>query len=247
MERPWAHTQPVHTPPFSFPLYRPTSTPVFHWLPSRPQSNENLLPPPCTLFFFFSSCCSKPQILIFFVLGTGGDQVYCDFYRVSVVNNRCIIALADGCNWGKRPRRAAEVATKAVVNYLSTDEFFEDTWIVKSRLLEAFKLGIITDLPLRSRMRELAPSSATHPYSSIQVPSSPFFFDFCCKERTFFPFAHSWDQTPSYQSSSAEPISDLWFFFFELNTLWYNTMRVVRVWVLLTDAGCLLSITNMDL
>lgn len=73
--------------------------------------------------------------------GTGGDQVYCDFYRVSVVNNRCIIALADGCNWGKRPRRAAEVATKAVVNYLSTDEFFEDTWIVKSRLLEAFKLA----------------------------------------------------------------------------------------------------------
>lgn len=47
-----------------------------------------------------------------------GDPI-CDRYFVKLFENRMIGALADGCNWGERTRRAAKKACKAFTLYLN--------------------------------------------------------------------------------------------------------------------------------
>lgn len=42
----------------------------------------------------------------------------CDVFNVKLYENRGIIALADGCSWGHRPREAALKASAAFMNYV---------------------------------------------------------------------------------------------------------------------------------
>lgn len=46
-----------------------------------------------------------------------GDPI-CDSFCISLHTARCIIAVADGCNWGERPRRAAQRAAQAFATFV---------------------------------------------------------------------------------------------------------------------------------
>jgi hypothetical protein len=50
-----------------------------------------------------------------------GYQVICDWFKVRLLPrvDRVIVAIADGCNWGMRPREAAQRACHAFVEFLS--------------------------------------------------------------------------------------------------------------------------------
>lgn len=45
-----------------------------------------------------------------------GAAYLCDAFRVRKAGNRLIFVLCDGCNWGARPREAAQVAAKVITN-----------------------------------------------------------------------------------------------------------------------------------
>lgn len=47
-----------------------------------------------------------------------GDPI-CDRYFVKLYENRIIAALADGCNWGERPRQAAKKACKSFTMHMN--------------------------------------------------------------------------------------------------------------------------------
>lgn len=49
-----------------------------------------------------------------------GDPI-CDRYGVRIYENRGIFVIADGCNWGERPKLAAQYATNSVLDYLSSN------------------------------------------------------------------------------------------------------------------------------
>lgn len=42
----------------------------------------------------------------------------CDQFFVRLLGNRTVFALADGCNWGPRPREAAMRATASIIDQL---------------------------------------------------------------------------------------------------------------------------------
>jgi len=44
--------------------------------------------------------------------------VVCDQYLIKILGNRIVFALADGCNWGARPREAALRATESIIDQL---------------------------------------------------------------------------------------------------------------------------------
>jgi hypothetical protein len=46
-----------------------------------------------------------------------GDPI-CDAFRVKLYDTRVLVALADGCNWGTRPRDAARAASAAFIEYM---------------------------------------------------------------------------------------------------------------------------------
>ena len=46
-----------------------------------------------------------------------GDPI-CDMFRVKLYDSRVLVALADGCNWGTRPRDAARAASSAFIEYM---------------------------------------------------------------------------------------------------------------------------------
>lgn len=46
-----------------------------------------------------------------------GDPI-CDRFFVQMIRDRAIILVADGCNWGEKPRKAAEKASNNFVQYL---------------------------------------------------------------------------------------------------------------------------------
>jgi len=48
-----------------------------------------------------------------------GDPV-CDRYHIEVFSHGIIMSIADGCNWGSRPRNAAIKATEGFINYFKT-------------------------------------------------------------------------------------------------------------------------------
>jgi hypothetical protein len=67
-----------------------------------------------------------------------GDPI-CDRFAVSLFQNRSILCIADGCNWGPRPRDAATNATNAFIHYVKSHH--HDTLDVKEfgpLLLRAF-------------------------------------------------------------------------------------------------------------
>lgn len=64
-------------------------------------------------------------IIYLFYLGTGGDNVWCDHFQVQVINQCALIAIADGCNWGSRPKKAAETACKLTQEHITKEI---DSW-----------------------------------------------------------------------------------------------------------------------
>eukprot|EP01128_Nolandella_sp_AFSM9_P000306 TRINITY_DN10475_c0_g1_i1.p1 TRINITY_DN10475_c0_g1~~TRINITY_DN10475_c0_g1_i1.p1 ORF type:complete len:1344 (+),score=264.20 TRINITY_DN10475_c0_g1_i1:27-4034(+) len=72
---------------------------------------------------------------------SGGWRVICDTFRVKAIGNRTLFALADGCNWGPRPRAASEAAGLAVMEYLSTPHVqlgVHDSLHIRHHLLYSF-------------------------------------------------------------------------------------------------------------
>ena len=58
-----------------------------------------------------------------------GDPI-CDRYLVKLYEDQILIALADGCNWGKMPKKAAKRATKRLMETI--DEFHDDITNVRN-------------------------------------------------------------------------------------------------------------------
>jgi len=46
-----------------------------------------------------------------------GDPI-CDSYRMQIHNNAVFFCLADGCNWGERPRQASNRSKDAFIGFL---------------------------------------------------------------------------------------------------------------------------------
>lgn len=57
--------------------------------------------------------------------GTGGDNVWCDYFQVQVINQCALIAIADGCNWGAKPKKAAETACRLTQEHIAKEI---DSW-----------------------------------------------------------------------------------------------------------------------
>eukprot|EP01101_Sappina_pedata_P006045 TRINITY_DN290_c2_g1_i1.p1 TRINITY_DN290_c2_g1~~TRINITY_DN290_c2_g1_i1.p1 ORF type:complete len:824 (-),score=203.32 TRINITY_DN290_c2_g1_i1:579-3050(-) len=67
-----------------------------------------------------------------------GDPI-CDRFGISLHSNRCIFAIADGCNWGKRPANAALAANSAFMKYISKKQHkIDDTQKAGKYLIRAF-------------------------------------------------------------------------------------------------------------
>lgn len=58
-----------------------------------------------------------------------GDPI-CDRYYLKMYENRIVIALADGCNWGERPRKAAKRASKRFIEII--DEYHDQIVSVRA-------------------------------------------------------------------------------------------------------------------
>lgn len=70
---------------------------------------------------------------------TNGDPV-ADVYAVVAAENSCILALADGVNWGEKSRLAARCAIAGCLQYLSSHLYTANTTHdIMSSLLKAFK------------------------------------------------------------------------------------------------------------
>jgi len=57
-----------------------------------------------------------------------GDPI-CDYFAINIYNDRLIVAVADGCGWGSKPRAAATNGTKSFMDYVS--KHVEDAKTVK--------------------------------------------------------------------------------------------------------------------
>jgi len=69
-----------------------------------------------------------------------GFKIICDRYHAKTIGNRSIFIVADGCNWGERPREAAIRATQGLIEYFSKPEVqndINDTIQAKNHLLRA--------------------------------------------------------------------------------------------------------------
>lgn len=52
-----------------------------------------------------NTSCTYPKYSI-------GYKIWCDAFAIKKVGERVFFSIADGCNWGNRPRRAAQAAAK---------------------------------------------------------------------------------------------------------------------------------------
>lgn len=50
-----------------------------------------------------------------------GHNIICDFFRASILENRTILVMADGCGWGRKSRNAAELVSKVyfIASYIT--------------------------------------------------------------------------------------------------------------------------------
>jgi len=70
-----------------------------------------------------------------------GDPI-ADRFSAQVFENRVIAAVGDGCNWGSKPREAANKATSAFVDYVSTaHDSISDVKKAGAVLLNAFEFA----------------------------------------------------------------------------------------------------------
>ncbi|GAM27002.1 hypothetical protein SAMD00019534_101770 [Acytostelium subglobosum LB1] len=72
-------------------------------------------------------------------LGRDGDPI-ADRYNCVVFENRLVACLADGCNWGSRPKEAAQKASDAFIDYILTkNDTIQDTKQIGKILFDAFE------------------------------------------------------------------------------------------------------------
>lgn len=73
--------------------------------------------------------------------GRSGDPI-CDRFQVALFESCSIISVADGCNWGAKPREAAMLASNEVVAHITEQlEQLKDSIDVGRALLTAFMLA----------------------------------------------------------------------------------------------------------
>jgi hypothetical protein len=72
--------------------------------------------------------CKFENLILITFIGTGGDNVWCDYFQVQVINQCALIAIADGCNWGVKPKKAAETACKLVCDLVLIEILLYDTY-----------------------------------------------------------------------------------------------------------------------
>ena len=87
-----------------------------------------------------------------------GDPI-CDRFNISLYENRVILSLADGCNWGDLPRKAAKRATKNFNLFVANH--YKDITSLRSAgsvILAAFAEA---DRSIRENMSELGPPPGT--------------------------------------------------------------------------------------
>lgn len=73
-----------------------------------------------------------------------GYDIICDQLYVKSIGNRVVFSLADGCNWGRGPRRAAQCACTAIINEVADLEVqsdIKDTLDIKHLLLRSFSVA----------------------------------------------------------------------------------------------------------
>eukprot|EP01127_Copromyxa_protea_P002954 TRINITY_DN12865_c0_g1_i1.p1 TRINITY_DN12865_c0_g1~~TRINITY_DN12865_c0_g1_i1.p1 ORF type:complete len:1760 (-),score=273.24 TRINITY_DN12865_c0_g1_i1:1-5280(-) len=69
-----------------------------------------------------------------------GSEVLCDAFKLRLYGNRVLFALADGCNWGLKPRAAAHKASNVFVDWMtSVQSKILDTSSIKHYLLLGFE------------------------------------------------------------------------------------------------------------
>jgi len=74
----------------------------------------------------------------------GGWQPICDNFVVEILQDWTIIALADGCNWGTKPRAAAVKASSCFTDFIKARQVdFNGTSEVGYLLLKAFSIAHI--------------------------------------------------------------------------------------------------------
>lgn len=75
---------------------------------------------------------------------TLGYDVICDQFYVKALGNRVVFALADGCSWGIKSRKAAQIASKVIVDEVSSLDVqneIQDTLDVKHLLFRSFSVA----------------------------------------------------------------------------------------------------------
>eukprot|EP01125_Pyxidicula_operculata_P019782 TRINITY_DN7201_c0_g1_i1.p1 TRINITY_DN7201_c0_g1~~TRINITY_DN7201_c0_g1_i1.p1 ORF type:complete len:1378 (+),score=270.87 TRINITY_DN7201_c0_g1_i1:58-4191(+) len=106
-----------------------------------PAKDENYAPKDINGHFTIDAPNLFAETLANYPKGSGGFNVLCDTLRTMEIGNKTILALADGCGWGQKARKASETASKAVVDYLSSDEVqsnIVDTVTCRHEILSSF-------------------------------------------------------------------------------------------------------------
>lgn len=67
--------------------------------------------------------------------GTKGAQILCDRFMVRIIGDRTFFVLADGCNWGERPRAAAQKACQGYLDYICDPGLLEANTTLEYREL----------------------------------------------------------------------------------------------------------------
>eukprot|EP01114_Cavostelium_apophysatum_P006009 TRINITY_DN171_c1_g2_i1.p1 TRINITY_DN171_c1_g2~~TRINITY_DN171_c1_g2_i1.p1 ORF type:complete len:915 (+),score=253.68 TRINITY_DN171_c1_g2_i1:218-2962(+) len=72
--------------------------------------------------------------------GVREGEPICDMYAISCMDNRTLIALADGCSWGRLPKEAARRASRMFVAYMKSNqiEMINTTSDAASLILRAY-------------------------------------------------------------------------------------------------------------
>ena len=83
-----------------------------------------------------------------------GDPI-CDRFNISLFENRVVMSLADGCNWGDLSRKAAKRATKKFNQFISSQ--YKDISSIRSAASVILAAFAEADRSIRNNMNELGP------------------------------------------------------------------------------------------
>eukprot|EP01124_Arcella_intermedia_P032476 TRINITY_DN7584_c0_g1_i1.p1 TRINITY_DN7584_c0_g1~~TRINITY_DN7584_c0_g1_i1.p1 ORF type:complete len:1143 (-),score=332.48 TRINITY_DN7584_c0_g1_i1:53-3106(-) len=93
--------------------------------PSRVCDEVELVAPKDQSFYFEKKPFLFGKTVVTYPKGSGGYKILCDVIRSKIFGNRGFMVIADGCGWGSRAQRAADIASKAALDYLSRQQVQE--------------------------------------------------------------------------------------------------------------------------